>query len=234
MNYICESGEDKFLNENFFKNKKNGFFIDIGAHSGIWESKSLFFERDLEWDGVCVEPSPVNFSKLVENRKCKCLNIALSDKEEIVDFCVYDYINNGNVLTGDVVDGVIDGILKNYSDSSRKEALQFSRIPQKAMLANGVYKNRNVNIIKIKTYTFNNVFNYLQNQHIDFINIDTEGSELPILKGINFELFKIGFILFEKHCNNMDIELFLNQHGFTQIFCHFNNYIFQNKDQRKS
>lgn len=55
MKYKSQYSQDKFLNENFFKNKKNGVFIDIGAHDGITMSNSFFYEKQLGWDGLCVE-----------------------------------------------------------------------------------------------------------------------------------------------------------------------------------
>jgi len=39
--------QDKYLNETIFKNKKNGFFVDIGAYDGITHSNTYFFEKKL-------------------------------------------------------------------------------------------------------------------------------------------------------------------------------------------
>ena len=38
------SGEDKFLNENFFKNKKFGTYIELGANDGQCQSNTKYFE----------------------------------------------------------------------------------------------------------------------------------------------------------------------------------------------
>ena len=77
--YHSQFKQDQFINENFFKNKINGFFVDIGAHDGKTFSNSLFFEG-LGWNGVCVEPNPKIFKSLKNNRKCKCFEVAISDK----------------------------------------------------------------------------------------------------------------------------------------------------------
>lgn len=50
--YFSQFEQDKFLNEKFFKNKKNGVFIDIGAHNGINLSNTYFFEKKLNWRGI--------------------------------------------------------------------------------------------------------------------------------------------------------------------------------------
>ena len=43
--YYSQFKQDQLVNEFFFKNKKNGFFVDIGAHDGKTFSNSLFFEE---------------------------------------------------------------------------------------------------------------------------------------------------------------------------------------------
>ena len=40
---------------------KNGFFLDIGAYSGVWCSNSKLLEQELGWNGACVEPFPTDF-----------------------------------------------------------------------------------------------------------------------------------------------------------------------------
>ena len=62
--YFSWNSEDKYLNETFFKNKSDGVFIEIGAHNGIDGSNSYFFEKELGWKGICVEPIPEVFSLL--------------------------------------------------------------------------------------------------------------------------------------------------------------------------
>ncbi len=43
--YYSQAGQDKFIYENFFKDQKNGFFIEIGAYDGITGSNCNFFEK---------------------------------------------------------------------------------------------------------------------------------------------------------------------------------------------
>ena len=40
---------------------KEGTFLDLGAHSGLWCSNTKLLEEKLGWRGVCVEPFPVRF-----------------------------------------------------------------------------------------------------------------------------------------------------------------------------
>ena len=42
--YYSQCQEDIYLNENIFKNKKNGVYIELGALDGILYSNTKFFE----------------------------------------------------------------------------------------------------------------------------------------------------------------------------------------------
>jgi FkbM family methyltransferase len=85
MKFYSQFQQDQFTYENYFINKPNGVFVDIGAYDGEIDSNSLFFEN-LGWDGICIEPNPEIFKKLKNIRKCKCLPYAISDKNEITQF----------------------------------------------------------------------------------------------------------------------------------------------------
>ena len=64
-----------------FKNKKNGTFLDIGAHDGIRFSNSYGFSL-LGWKGICVEAHPDYYNICNNNRKnnlTKIVNFACSN-----------------------------------------------------------------------------------------------------------------------------------------------------------
>ena len=54
--------EDIFLNENYFHNKKNGTFIELGALDGVVYSNTKFFEDQHGWSGILIEPHKYAFS----------------------------------------------------------------------------------------------------------------------------------------------------------------------------
>ena len=63
VKFHSQVGQDRFLLENFFRGRRNGVFVDIGAYDGETFSNSLFFERTMGWTGLCVEPLPSADSK---------------------------------------------------------------------------------------------------------------------------------------------------------------------------
>ncbi len=59
--YFSQSGEDEFLNNNYFLNKKDGIYIELGALDGVLYSNTKFFEDNLNWKGILIEPHPYKF-----------------------------------------------------------------------------------------------------------------------------------------------------------------------------
>jgi hypothetical protein len=51
-----------------FKDKTNGFFIEIGASDGMELSNTYLLETKYNWKGICVEPIPRRFELLCKNR----------------------------------------------------------------------------------------------------------------------------------------------------------------------
>lgn len=83
--FYSQAGQDKWVSE-FFGSKKNGYFLDIGSHDGVTINNTYFLEKELNWDGICVEADPKTFNLLIKNRNCVCVNVAVSDNEEGIDF----------------------------------------------------------------------------------------------------------------------------------------------------
>jgi|688.fasta_scaffold01710_12 FkbM family methyltransferase len=184
--YYSQYKQDQFVNEKFFKNKKNGFFVDIGAHNGITFSNSLFFEK-LGWDGICIEPNPEIYKILITNRKCQCYELAVSDKIGMSSF--FQITSGPDMLSG-------------LTEEFTQQAINRIHIE--------MYKDpKAFNNIKVKTDTFENIVN--KTTKIDFLSIDTEGNELKILKTIDFNKYDIEVISVENNkSNNIFLEFFYN------------------------
>lgn len=67
--YFSQHGEDCWIDRHL-KLPATGVFVDVGAHDGIIDSNTLFFERK-GWTGLCVEAHPQVVSILTRNRTCR-------------------------------------------------------------------------------------------------------------------------------------------------------------------
>lgn len=208
VEYYSQYQQDKYLNEFIFKGKKNGFFIEIGAADGIDLSNSYFFEKNLGWNGICVEPVPVAFTALRSNRSCNCLNAAIFDYTGTVDFCWIEalrvlpgYDENRSLLHM----ANISGILSEFVPEGL-ERMEYYLQP---------FEWRK-NIIQVNAYSFNDMMDLFGVTKVDFVTIDTEGGEEKITRAIDFDKYTIDVFYIE--CNfGDDISDFMNSKGYVLV-----------------
>ena len=175
LDYFSEAGQDMLVKDNFFKNQKSGFFIEIGAFDGIEGSNCYHFEKFMNWQGIAVEASPLQFEKLKKNRNCKLVNVAIGSENKQVEF--YEVVEGFTQMSG------INN--SNFQNS-------FQRIKKNS--------NSKINKINIECKTFEKLIP--SDQIIDLISIDIEGNELNVLKSIDFEKYKIKVIILENNIPN--------------------------------
>ena len=196
MKYYSQFGQDKWLNENIFKNKHDGFFLEIGADDGIDKSNTKLFEEK-GWKGICIEPSPERYKILIKNRSCHCENIAVSDTFGKTDFL--DITGYGKGLSG-----IVSEYHENHKTRINKE------------LKNK--ENKGKKILNVKTCTLNSIFKKYSLKKIDFCSIDTEGSEYKILKNFNFENFASEVFLIENNYRESLVDEILTKNSYKKIF----------------
>ena len=95
-NYICMSstytfygqgGADKILFEQYNINYRNGTFIEVGGYTGISLSNTYFYEKELNWSGVLIEPGKSNYTQLLKNRpNARCFNYAIDYQKGELEF----------------------------------------------------------------------------------------------------------------------------------------------------
>ena len=82
---ISQIGQDYWVYGECF-NEATGFFLDIGAHDGVFFSNSFILEERYQWKGICMEANPATFAKLKKNRQCRCIDVCVDEKEGQVSF----------------------------------------------------------------------------------------------------------------------------------------------------
>ncbi len=96
--FYSQQGEDIYVYRNFInKIAPDGIFVELGAMDGLTYSNTKFFEDVLKFSGTLIEPTQ-QYESLVKNRPgCKCYNVAVNYKKEMVKFL-------GNYATAGLVD----------------------------------------------------------------------------------------------------------------------------------
>jgi FkbM family methyltransferase len=187
MESYSQIGQDLFV-LNHFNNLRGGYFIEIGALNGITLSNTYLLEKNFEWKGICIEPSHDEYEKLVNNRKCICIDKAVYSKSGLNLEFVQKY------------DGLLSGLKDHYDFNF------FSELPiQKTTI--------------VETTTLTDILDtHNAPKYIEYLSIDTEGSEVEILKGIDFSKYTFGIINIEhshRKQSRIDQRAILEANGYT-------------------
>lgn len=175
---------------------ESGVFVDIGANDGVTFSNSLLFEQK-GWTGVCVEPHPEIFKSLSSSRKCHLLNACISESSQPVQFIAVQ--GESHMLSG--VSNFID---ERHLDRIRREVSE---------------NNGSVTEATVGSIRPNDLLKKFGIADIDFLSIDTEGCELPILQNIDFDKHPVKCICVENGSRSSQIFQFLTTLNFRLAMC---------------
>ena len=193
--YFSQYRQDEFIDKVVFNKKRNGFFVDIGAHDGISFSNSNFFEINRAFKGLCIEPNPKVFEQLKKNRKCDVLNVCIADNAGTVKFLAIEGYSE-----------MLSGIIDHYHPK------HLERIDNYIAEYGGAKQEIEVNCTPLQNIEL------LGNRLIDFMSIDTEGNELSILKSIDFGKIKVSCFTIENNYGNNNIEEIMNRNNYVKVY----------------
>lgn len=181
--------------------KRNGYFVEFGATDGILLSNTLLLERQFGWHGICAEPHPRFFSQLQKNRNCTVTNACIAGQTgKQVEFILADEYG---------------GIADFANDDNHAEKRQaFQRLSQ---------------TMQVTTTSLHDMLTiHNAPQRIDYLSIDTEGSEYDILKDFPFERWRIQCITVEHNFSSIrqPIQQLLESLGYKRIEAKWDDWYF--------
>jgi FkbM family methyltransferase len=190
VRFFSQLGQDRFVFENFFRGRRDGVFVDVGAYDGEKFSNTLFFERYLGWSGVCIEPLPDAYAKLAATRTARCFNCCVSDYEGTAQFLDVDVHDDERMLSG---------LVENYDarHSARIDLVAKHKALRQSLVTTLPALLRECDLKKI-----------------DYCSIDTEGSELKILESIDFGEFDISVLSIENNYDDERIRRLMKSAGY--------------------
>jgi FkbM family methyltransferase len=195
--------QDLILDQQIFKGKSNGVFVEVGALDGFGASNTWFFEMERNWSGLLIEPNPVEFNKRNQHPRPNSIfeNCAISDVEMDINFLSIEGPCN-------VLSGIMEFYNTQHLERINRELEMYSNHPE----GHELYSRKEQ--IPMKAVRLESLFNKHNITKIDFISIDVEGAELQVLNSINFDKVDIGVFMIE---NNYGLEKeteFLSSKGY--------------------
>jgi FkbM family methyltransferase len=166
-------------------------FVEFGALDGLADSNSLYFEREMGWNGLLIEANPSAFAALKKNRPdAKLCHAAIFDRGGMVDF------------------EMIDGAL--YGWSGIKESME----PPHAQRIERETEWWSRQVIAVPCRTLDDVLSEFGIRHIDYLSLDVEGAELAILNAFPFARYSIDVIGVEDNFGNPELDALIRRNGF--------------------
>ena len=177
--------------------KKEGYFVEFGATNGHDLSNTHLLETQFNWQGIIAEPAKSWHQDLKSNRNC-----------HIETDCVW--IETGKSLLFNAVD---EGELSTLEQFTKSD--HFSK------------KRKQGEIYPVTTISLNDLLKkYNAPKEIDYLSVDTEGSEYEILSHFDFNSYNIKVITVEHNYTETraKVHKLLTQHGYVRKYQGFSKW----------
>jgi FkbM family methyltransferase len=203
-NSKSQIGQDKILDQEIFRGKTNGVFVEVGALDGYGASNTWFFEKERNWSGLLIEPNPIEFNKMENNQRPLSYkeNCAISDVEMDINF-----LSIGGPCN--VLSGIVEFYNPQHMNRIDRELDMYKSYPE----GHELHSTREV--IKMKAVKLQTLFDKYKMTDIDLISIDVEGAELKVLESIDFDKVNINCFLIENNYGLQKETEFLTSKGYT-------------------
>lgn len=167
-----------------------GFFVEFGATDGLNLSNTFLLEKDFGWVGILCEPAKVWHSDLSSNRSCSIdTRCVSSHSDRLVDF-------------------------------AEAPDAKFSTISEFRDQDSHLNSRKDSSIYQVKTVSLRDLLlTHNSPAQVNFLSIDTEGSEYLILEDFDFTEYKFDLICVEhNHTSNRErIFQLLTTNGYKRI-----------------
>lgn len=171
--------------------KRNGCFVEFGATDGISISNTYILEKDYGWTGILAEPAKIWHAQLRKNREVN------------IDFrCVWSH-SREKIL---------------FKETNVKELSTINQYSSIDMHSDMRVKG---SCYEVETISLMDLLDeYKAPGKIDYLSIDTEGSEFEILKDFDFQKYHIDIITVEHNFTEMREKIFnlLIFKGYRRVF----------------
>lgn len=149
-------------------NSDKGFYIDIGANDPQHFSNTKRF-YDKGWNGINIDPNPKCYEKFIETRTRDInLNMGISNK-------------NGEL---------------NFYELTYTPLSSFNK--EMAIINAEKFGIKIEKEYKVKVVSLKDIYEeFVKDRIVDFISIDTEGHEMEVLSGNNWDLYRPKLLIIE-------------------------------------
>lgn len=182
--------------DRLLKSPGEGFYVDIGANDPVKFSNTLRF-YNRGWRGVNIEPNPKKYNDICLARPADVnLNVGVGVDAGVLPFYIID---PDTLSTFD----------RRVADTALSEGFRLSRT------------------IDIQVVCLEKVLaEHGNGGRIDFMSIDVEGAEIQVLRSNDWRRYRPRLILIEVNRAEIEIEGFLSEIDYIDIYSNGTNKIY--------
>jgi FkbM family methyltransferase len=173
------------------KRKTRGYFVEFGATDGIYLSNTYLLERDFAWCGILAEPNPAWHADLSRNRRATIdLRCVSRTTGARIDFAATRHAGLGTIAEYVAADGHAQA-------------------------------RRDHHIIQVETVTLCDLLEtHGAPRCIDYLSIDTEGSELDILQSFDLTKWDVRLLSVEHNGGRQaePLDRLMYKHGYEKRY----------------
>lgn len=182
--------------------KRGGFFVEFGATDGVTLSNTYLLEKEFDWSGLLAEPNPKFLRELKKNRQTT-----------VSDACI-------GATTGEDVEFIFADVFGGMSKHADADGHGDRR---------SAYKDAG----ELTVLTTISLHDFLRKheapKQIDYISVDTEGSEYEILKEFPFDEWDVRCWTVEHNFAPIreDIHALFISHGYTRVEAQWDDWYYR-------
>lgn len=171
--------------------KRDGFFVEFGATNGLDFSNTYLLEKEFGWRGILAEPAQIWHPHLFAYRNC-----------HIETACV-------------------------WAESNKTIRFNQVQVPELSTISSFSFSDNHASARKhgtsyeVQTISLTDLLErYSAPNKIDYLSIDTEGSEYDILKNFDFTKYEFEVITCEHNYTpkRKQIQVLLEKNGYRRVF----------------
>ncbi len=191
--YYSQNREDLIIRA-FFPEKKDGFYIDVGAHDPDYFSVTkLFYESG--WSGINIEPQIAYYKRLQKKRpRDTNLNIGLGGETGTARFREYKKADGLSTVSEQMKDEYsLGGRYKEVAKDYREYDIEISTLTH-------IYKE------------------YVKGRAVDFLKIDVEGYEREVVAGNDWTKNRPSLLCIESNHEKKNWHGLVSEANYVSVF----------------
>lgn len=177
--------------------KRNGYFVEFGATNGKDLSNTWLLEKSFNWNGILAEPAKIWQEELRKNRTARIDQRGVWKRDgEILEF-----------------------LEATHPELSQLRSDKGNDFHSKDRVSRKTYSIESVSLGKL-------LQDYQAPKIVDYLSIDTEGSEYEILRKFNFDSYQFNCITVEHNFSNQRKKIFklLSNVGYNRVHSDVSNF----------